>query len=421
MKILAEQYKLEITGSEEEFFSPSSQDCKFHINDTPSEFQNKIIHFAAEEFFKRVLRKRTTFLGMSKDFTDVLVAKNRPMTKTLTLMTEEDEERALKVFKVIVRIGEEAKLDNVFRLIENLIALCQSTSQELKNEVFLQLIKQSSTDQELAAIRVYQSLAVFLHIYIPDQDFIFAGLYLFYRRLQDNKNSEKEEEYLRYLFKKMLRRIENPPMIGYMPIKYQMMALMCKRQISIPVYLPVGNSILIKVESYDTFADIKERVIAEFGINSRRIKPEMFRFFEIVNFENEELEESPINENQIVWDIMTYWELAKEKYKEANSPPPAFFLMVKVIYAFEIYPDDIEGIELCFAQCYFDYFIGRIRLDLNAMSALAACVKKIKLSNRPEKEILGSFPIWMVKKHDKADLATAMIENIRQMEAESLT
>lgn len=59
----------------------------------------------------------------------------------------------------------------------------------------------------------------------------------------------------------MLRRIDNPPMIGYMPIKYQMMALMCKRQISIPVYLPVGNSILIRVESYDTFADIKEKVI----------------------------------------------------------------------------------------------------------------------------------------------------------------
>lgn len=33
----------------------------------------------------------------------------------------------------------------------------------------------------------------------------------------------------------------------------------------------------------------------------------MFRFFEIVNFENEELEEAPINESQIVWDIMTYW------------------------------------------------------------------------------------------------------------------
>lgn len=57
--------------------------------------------------------------------------------------------------------------------------------------------------------------------------------------------------------------------------------------------------------------------------------------------------------------------------------------MLKIVFAFEIYPDDNEAIELGFAQCYFDYFIGRIRMDFSQMAALAACVKKIKLSNRP--------------------------------------
>jgi len=31
-----------------------------------------------------------------------------------------------------------------------------------------------------------------------------------------------------------------------MPIKYQIMALMSKRQISIPIYLPIGNNVLVK-------------------------------------------------------------------------------------------------------------------------------------------------------------------------------
>ena len=81
---------------------------------------------------------------------------------------------------------------------------------------------------------------------------------------------------------------------------------------------------------------------------------------------------------------MTYWELAKEKYKEANSPPPAFFLMLKVVYCFEVIPDDTEGVELAFAQCYFDYFIGRIKLPFDRMGGLAGCVKKIKLAHRPD-------------------------------------
>ena len=70
----------------------------------------------------------------------------------------------------------------------------------------------------------------------------------------------------------------------------------------------------------------------------------MFRFFEIVNQEDEELEESPVREDQLVWDIMTYWEFTKEKYREIDLTPPSFFLMLKAIYTFEIQINDTESI-----------------------------------------------------------------------------
>lgn len=79
-----------------------------------------------------------------------------------------------------------------------------------------------------------------------------------------------EREYLRYIFSFIMRKIRKKSAIGYLPISYQVMGLMCKRQISIPVYLPTGNSILVKVESYNTFAEIKSRCMAGFGINSLR-------------------------------------------------------------------------------------------------------------------------------------------------------
>lgn len=53
-----------------------------------------------------------------------------------------------------------------------------------------------------------------------------------------------------------------------MPIKYQIMALMSKRQISIPIYLPIGSNILVKAESYETFSDIKKKVLDELGVNT---------------------------------------------------------------------------------------------------------------------------------------------------------
>lgn len=68
----------------------------------------------------------------------------------------------------------------------------------------------------------------------------------------------------------LLRKIKKKVSVGYLPISYQIMGLMCKRQISIPVYLPTGNSILIKVESYNTFLDIKSKCMNGFGINTLR-------------------------------------------------------------------------------------------------------------------------------------------------------
>ena len=51
---------------------------------------NKIAAFGAKNFFKTRLRKRTNFIGMSKDEDDILVAKPRPLSKSLTMIETED-------------------------------------------------------------------------------------------------------------------------------------------------------------------------------------------------------------------------------------------------------------------------------------------------------------------------------------------
>lgn len=53
------------------------------------------------------------------------------------------------------------------------------------------LIKQSNTPSELASIRIYQSLAVFLHIYSPDNDFLYAAMNMFFQKLGEQKLTEK--------------------------------------------------------------------------------------------------------------------------------------------------------------------------------------------------------------------------------------
>lgn len=67
---------------------------------------NRIINFPIDDFFMRVLRKRTGVFGMKKDYTEILAFKPRALTKTLTeLETEEETQQALKVFKLLLKIG----------------------------------------------------------------------------------------------------------------------------------------------------------------------------------------------------------------------------------------------------------------------------------------------------------------------------
>ena len=63
-----------------------------------------------------------------------------------------------------------------------------------------------------------------------------------------------------------------------------------------------------------------------------------------MNYENQEIDESPINENDLAWDVVAYWERAKIKYDQTGVYPPNFFLMVKVRYVYECMVEDEETI-----------------------------------------------------------------------------
>lgn len=63
-----------------------------------------------------------------------------------------------------------------------------------------------------------------------------------------------------------------------------------------------------------------------------------------MSFDNEELEENPLDDNRNVWDLLTYWDKAKSKFEETNVAAPDFGLYVKIRFAFEINFEDEEGV-----------------------------------------------------------------------------
>jgi hypothetical protein len=71
--------------------------------------------------------------------------------------------------------------------------------------------------------------------------------------------------------------------------------------------------------------------------------------------------------------------------------------MLKIKYAFECHEEDEEAIELYYAQLYFDYFMGKIKLDKQIVLYLGNLIRLIKFKSEPIKDIYFSLiPAWIL-------------------------
>lgn len=86
----------------------------------------------------------------------------------MTVLTNQsDQKKALKLFELLMKAGQEEDINNLLKLVEAFLEECQNSSLELKREIMVQMIRQCTTKYELTAIRIYQTMAVFLHVYNP--------------------------------------------------------------------------------------------------------------------------------------------------------------------------------------------------------------------------------------------------------------
>ena len=117
---------------------------------------------------------------------------------------------------------------------------------ELKNEVFVQLLRQTAGKDEVSNMRAYQAMAVFQHVYSQSPDLLRATLTMLYWRLNESKLPKTERDYVLYLCSLLNRKVQKKVLVGYLPIRDQIVALICRRQITLPVYLPTGSSVVVR-------------------------------------------------------------------------------------------------------------------------------------------------------------------------------
>ena len=89
----------------------TSKDAAFVISSSTvkGELGHRIVNFQYLDFFEQSLRKRKTLFGRKKDPLETLTAKDGPMSKSLILLSETEESKALEVFKLLLAAGDSHK------------------------------------------------------------------------------------------------------------------------------------------------------------------------------------------------------------------------------------------------------------------------------------------------------------------------
>lgn len=141
------------------------------------------------------------------------------------------------------------------------------------------------------------------------------------------------------------------------PPNYQIMALMWMKQVYIPVFFPTGSHVLICVDHNDTVDDLKVRMLQKVEVDTDRIPPLYFGFFEVVNKLND-VNERLLLGTELVWDLLSTWEVERLICEKKGDHPPIYILMLKIRFSYMVEPKDLLSISIFFSQTFFDIYVG---------------------------------------------------------------
>ncbi|KAL4436229.1 hypothetical protein ABPG74_015820 [Tetrahymena malaccensis] len=398
-----------------------ADDCFFKLEDIEPDQHHEIKNFDLIAFYKQHLNIRKTYFGVKKDEKEILSYQKKCLSKgTLIQVNDEEKKAAISHFQFLLELMklekyEDCKLICIHIQDLNLVSLKKST--QFYNEVITQIIKQlNKNKKESESYLILQYLKVFLYCFSPDDDFLKALMHFLIFYLYENqwKDNIKIKNYILYIIPSIIRKIdqENPrkQLFTLLIPQYEINALILQKKLCLPIAFCTGISIQVCADSWDTVEQLKQKIMKQVQINTDRIKPNYMQLFELQFIEENRAIEKMLLPDQYIWDIL-YLQNQKQIQKvqamkeNGNYNPQTWqkdseqyiisIFMIKVLFPFTLYPEDIAGISLLFSQVYFDIYVGKQIIDeVEKIIQLSALVKIINNCNS-DLQTMNSLPLIM--------------------------
>ncbi|EAR84885.2 myosin head protein (macronuclear) [Tetrahymena thermophila SB210] len=364
-------------------------DKDYQIQQIDEEDMIQIKKYNYIEFYSKRLNERSKFFG--KKTTEEILTFKKTCIKggSLIKLPSSDIAHALTHFEILLLFIKETDTikysvtqqyqtqssynDGQESRIQKLLKYSQNRSQEFKNEVLTQILKQlNGNKNDLYTLRLLHYLVVFCYCFRTDEEYTMTMInFLIFNLMKFWHQHSTILKYIEYVIPTLFRSITylkereniyNKHVLTEMKIN----ALIFQYQIKVPITLSNGTSFLVNVDPYDNFNNLKQKVMEQLNINHRRLIPELFEFFEIQTKENQVFERMlfPL---EGVWDVIhlqdTYRNQSAFETKKNQNQKKTFQFMFKPIFVYTVYPNDEVGISLLQSQIYFDTYISNLVYD----------------------------------------------------------
>lgn len=151
----------------------------------------------------------------------------------------------------------------------------------------------------------WELFAIVTTVIVPSERLYPYILNWLYRRALEQEQRMKNKEIIKsvkFIFTRMMKM--ELMQRSYIPSHSEMKLISQKKSLPLQVYLFTGNFIILPIESYTKFRDIKKNLVARLGISSRS---DYYGIIE-VRESNNSIKERYADDDELVFDTIGFWD-----------------------------------------------------------------------------------------------------------------
>ena len=358
-----------------------SPDCRFGIDNAPSTLLSEFMKVKVDEVLTPLLNIRKKFFK-KLSVNEIMSWQKKELSIPLLIMFDQhDNEIGVQMFRNLLSYMCDRKSSKTpIQHVTKYIKLAKLGNPIVRDEAYLQIYKQLHKNKKADSLmRGWKFLAIIASSFLPEnKDIYYLILNFLFFELQSTQD-EQIKNHINYIFTRMVKGKKRERKMA--PCSEEIEYIENLKQIQIPIYYFNGKHIIIKIESYTTFKDIKKIIMDKLDFSSQRAI--FYSIYEIC-YKTSGTEERFLDDNEIICDVLSIW---KSDIKKSNTNKEdilfRFYLKLLIYYPYD--ESILDNIVIEYYQTVYDVISGKYNLSESEILILGALQLVNEFGNEAEK------------------------------------